>query len=699
MHLTWELGSVRREAPAPPKQQTEVAVSKLKSIFSSWNFDPQKPRDVEIFYPGQTVDVSWLYSNMDGSTTLEIVLYRKRFLLDAEISKLSMKMNAIQLSFVIPAALETSSNDQYYFQFRFSYSLIRYQKTSAVFYIPTVPSIIAGAPPIVDDVFYAGDTVPLSWQSVNFAAASQILVRFRRARPIIPDATLDTFTVLATTNTYNYTISSSLDRADNDKYYYFEFDYCTSWLSLNCKKTTNKFFVPIRPYLLPTFSGVDDWFSPSQLLTLKWTSAKFANGNDLLTIKLRRYIFLLPDSDIDTFTCTVSSSGACSWTLPAIEKTLSGYYFEFNWCKHWYSAECKVKNNRFSIPTHVVGSWNYDEQRGEALASKTLYLTTCSSLCPTRDTELFYICQMCGKGRSMGMQINCTNCWATYDYSIVQMDIILKGNSPSLDQVTVRMNSRVSVNLDFAISADYRHSFDDGLPLPSIPIGPSIEIVIGAIQFGVGLFFSPSISWNITVDTIGNLAAGVDCQWQTNLTLISTPGNTSKEYIQSLTRNIHPILGDFQANLLVDFAYRPALELTAGIFTVALGTDGYIIFDSVWQYPPFTALPTSTFDWNPQKIAPIHLSFPSNSCLTAHFIRYHTMYGIRNTQISIEFDKLSPSSIEQMKNRKNNSTSTTPMRKRMYSKKEDDDNDVSQDDLDNITFGVDEEKENNSCND
>ncbi|CAF4755096.1 unnamed protein product, partial [Rotaria sp. Silwood2] len=56
MHLTWELGSVRREAPAPLKQQTEVAVSKLKSIFSSWNFDPQKPRDGEIFYPGQTVD-------------------------------------------------------------------------------------------------------------------------------------------------------------------------------------------------------------------------------------------------------------------------------------------------------------------------------------------------------------------------------------------------------------------------------------------------------------------------------------------------------------------------------------------------------------------------------------------------------------------------------------------------------------------
>ncbi|CAF5017259.1 unnamed protein product, partial [Rotaria sp. Silwood1] len=239
------------------------------------------------------------------------------------------------------------------------------------------------------------------------------------------------------------------------------------------------------------------------------------------------------------------------------------------------------------------------------------------------------------------MQVNCTNCWATFDYSIVQIEIERKDNSPALDKIVVRMNSHVSVNLDFSIRADYQHSFDGWLPLPSIPIGPSIQVSIGSLSFGVGLFFAPSISWNITVDAIGNLTAGVDYQWQTNLTLISTPGNTSKEYTQNLTRNIHPMQGNFQANLLVDFAYRPALALQVGIFTVDLGTDGYIIFESVWRYPPFAALSTSNFDWNTQKIAPFHVSLPSNSCLTTHFIHYHTMCGIRNTQISIGFDQLS----------------------------------------------------------
>ncbi|CAF4295374.1 unnamed protein product [Rotaria sp. Silwood2] len=502
MHLTLEHRNERPQISAPPKQETEVTLHKSRSIFSQWSFDPQKPHDGEIFYPGQTIDVTWSYSNMDGTTNLEIVLYRKRLLFDAEISRLSTKINAVRSSFMVPATLDTSSSDQYYFKFRFFYSLIPYQKTSALFYIPTLPSIIPGTPPTVNDVFYPGDTVPLSWQSVNFAATSQITVRFCRARPIIPDSTLATFTVLATANAYNYTISSSLDRADNDEYYYFEFDYCTSWFSLNCKKATNSFFVPIRPFLLPTFPSIGDRFSPLQSLILKWTSANFANVNDLLTIKLRRNNFLLPDSDIDTFTCTVNSSGSCSRTLPDVEKTFSYYYFEFNWCKHWYSTDCKAKSNQFSIPTHFIGSWNYDEQRGQALTSKSLYLTSCNSLCPTHDRDFSYICQMCAEGRPMGMQINCTNCWATYDYSIVQIDIVRKDNSPSLDEIIVRMNSRVSVNLDFAIWSNYQHSFDGWLPLPSIPIGPSINIVIGAIQFGVGLAFTPSISWNITVDTI-----------------------------------------------------------------------------------------------------------------------------------------------------------------------------------------------------
>ncbi|CAF3509871.1 unnamed protein product [Rotaria socialis] len=643
MNLTWEQASVTTKPSSTPTStsKTTVPAANSRSLFDSWSFDAQQPRSDEIFYPGQNVDVSWLYSNIDGTTSLTIVLCRKQILIDAEISTVNTKINSVLSSFTIPANLEISSNDQYYFSFRFSRSLIPYKRTSALFYIPTQAFIAPRTPPSANEVFYPGDIVPLSWQSVNFAVTTQIIIRFCRARSIIPDSTLATFTVLATTDAYNYTISSTLDRADNDKYYYFEFDYCKSWLSLNCKKTTNNFFVPSRPYLHPTFPDIGDWFSPLQTLTLKWASANFASTNDLLTIKLRRYNFLLPDSDVDTFTCTVSSSGSCTRTLPAVDKSLSDYYFEFNWCKNWYSTDCTTKSNRFSIPAHTIGSWNYDVQRGQALASKTVYLSSCSSLCPTHDATLFYLCLICNQGRSMSMLVNCTNCWAAYDYSIVQMDLVHNGNSPSLDKITVRMNSRVSVNVDFTVRADYQRSFDGWLPLPAIPIGPSIIIAIGSIKVGVGLSFSPSISWNITVDTMGNLTAGVDYTWQTNLTLVNTPGNTSKEYTQSLMRNIHPVQGDFQANLLVNFTYQPELELTVGIFTVSLGTNVYIIFESVWHYPPFAALSTSIFDWNSQKNASIHLSFPSNSCLTNHFSRYHTMYGLRGTQISIGFDQVS----------------------------------------------------------
>ncbi|CAF1651479.1 unnamed protein product [Rotaria sp. Silwood1] len=382
MYLTWEQGSATtgRKTTSPPPRQTKVPVANLKSLRSSWSFDPQRPLGDEIFYTGQTIEVSWSYSNMDPKTSLEIVLYRKQLLFDAEINKITTQMNVLQLSFVIPATLEASSNNQYYFKFRFSRFLISYWKSSALFYIPTLPSIIPREPPGINEVFYPGDIVPLSWQNVNFVAASQITVHFRRARPIIPDATLATFTVLATANAYNFTIPTSLDRADNDKYYYFEFDYCTA------------------------------------------------------------------------------------------------------------------KSNQFSIPTHAIGSWNYDEQQSQALASKTLYSASCNTMCPTRDIELLYICQMCGKGRSIGMQVNCTNCWATFDYSIVQIEIERKDNSPALDKIVVRMNSHVSVNLDFSIRADYQHSFDGWLPLPSIPIGPSIQVSIGSLSFGVGLFFAPSIS-------------------------------------------------------------------------------------------------------------------------------------------------------------------------------------------------------------
>ncbi|CAF3589020.1 unnamed protein product [Rotaria socialis] len=645
MHLVLEHGSMITSPPppsshSPSKRQVEVPTPRSTCIFCSWSLRPLNPSGGQLFLPGQTVTVSWSYSNIDDTTKLKITLYRKQLLVDASISTITTQINTVQSSFVIPANLATSPYDQYYFQFGFSSLLISHQNTSATFYIPTQSSIIPGTTPAINNVFYPGDIVPLSWQSVKFPAASQVTVYFKRARPIIPDVTLATFTVLAIANSYNYTIQSTLDNAANDKYYYFEFNYCTSLFSLNCIKTTNNFFVITRPHVIPTFPLAGASFSPSQSVTLTWTSANFVGINNVLTITLRHYNYLLPDSDTDTFTCTVQSSGSCSRTLPATGISLAGYYFEFNWCQHWYSTGCTAHSNKFTISAHAVGSWNYDAQHGQALAPKALHFSSCPSLCPTRNIALAYLCNICANRLLLEMQVNCTNCWATFDYSLVEMDILHTGNSTSLDKIAVRMNSSVSVNLDFILRANFQLGILGLYDITPIPIGPSIMIPLGFTTITLGFFFAPSILWNITVDGIGNLTAGINYQWQSNLAFVSTPGNTSYQYEHSLSRNMHPTQGNIQGDLDVDLAFRPAIEFSIGLFVIALGTEGYIAFESAWRYPPFSALSTTTFDWDPREIAPFHLSFPTNACLTTHYIQYHTNYGIRNTDISITFDIL-----------------------------------------------------------
>jgi hypothetical protein len=424
---------------------------------------------------------------------------------------------------------------------------------------------------------------------------------------------------------------------------------CTSWLLLNCKHSTNNFFVPTRPYIRPTFPVADDWFSPSQLLTLTWASANFASNNNILTIKLRRHNYLLPDSDIDTFICTVGSSGSCRYTLPAVETSLSYYYFEYDWCKHWYSTRCTVKSNRFSIPTHAIGSWNYDINQGQAVHPKELYSSTCSSLCPTEKPELYYVCRMCDEGRPMGIQLTCTNCWIAYDYSLVQMDLVRKDNSLTLDHLAVRVYSSISVNIDMAVSANYPSVFSGNLPFPSIPIIKPFPFTIGNIQFDLGMSFATSIPWHIEVNTTGNLTGGVDYQLQTNLTLLTFDGHTTRNFDQKLIRNNHPIQGDFQANIKIDLALRPALQLDAGIFTLEISTEGYVIFEDVWHYPPFDALPSTIFDWNKEKTADVHLSIPSNACILPHFIRYHITFGIRKTEVKF-FVSIVSSNIELLNN-------------------------------------------------
>ncbi|CAF4455983.1 unnamed protein product, partial [Adineta steineri] len=111
----------------------------------------------------------------------------------------------------------------------------------------------------------------------------------------------------------------------------------------------------------------------------------------------------------------------CTYTLSSVPTSFSDYYFEYDWCKHWYSRQCTTKTNRFSISTHTIGSWNYDMNHAEAFHPQKLYSSTCDSLCPTKDSQQDYICQMCDDGRTMGIDLTCINCWAAYDYSLIQI--------------------------------------------------------------------------------------------------------------------------------------------------------------------------------------------------------------------------------------------------------------------------------------
>ncbi|CAF0980921.1 unnamed protein product [Adineta steineri] len=634
MSLTLEQSSSK--TPTISRNKRAVVTVPGASVSStSWSFIPLTPHGNEIFYPGEMINIRWSYSNIDEMTDLKITLNRKRTMwLDIEIDKMKTYINVQQITYIIPPSLETSSHYQYYLQFSFTRKLLSYERESATFHISTRPSIILRSSPTLNDVYYPGDLVPIIWESHNFDFSTTITVRFRRVRlSVIIDAILDTFTVSAIANGYNYTIFSSLDRTDNDKYYYFEFDYCTSWLSLNCKQSTNNFFIPTRPYLHPTFPSVDEWFFPSQLLILTWTTANFDNLNDLLKIKLRRYNYFLPDSDIDLFQCRIDSSGMCTYTLSSVPASFSDYYFEYDWCKYWYSRQCTTKTNRFSISTQTIGSWNYDMNHAEAFHPQKLYSNTCDSLCPTKDSQQDYICRMCDEGRSLGIDLTCINCWAAYDYSLIQIDLVHKDNSLILDYLTVRISSSILVNMDFSIIANYSSIFSGNLSFPSIPIINSIPFTIGNIPFDIGLSFSVSIPWHIEVNTINNLTVGVDYKLETNLTLISREGSTTKKYNQTLLRNNHPIEGDFQDKIKIDLALRPALQLDIGIFTLEIATEGYLIFENLWRYPPFDSLSTLNFNWNNEKPSQFHLSIPSNACIYPHFIRYHIIFGIRRTEI------------------------------------------------------------------
>ena len=208
------------------------AVFEKKFSSDSWYFSPTEPRRDEIFSPGQIIQIQWTYSNIDGTNDLKIVLCRKRFGSDIRLHHLNTFINTKNVSFTIPTSMDLSTDNEYYFEFEFSRQLAQHRQRSASFSILNEPVIASETLSLDRTISLPGDSIRIDWRSYNFAATSIIIVRFRRV-DISIDPTLDTFTVLATTNGYTYNISSRLERFNDDKYYYFEFD-CTFIPDFSC---------------------------------------------------------------------------------------------------------------------------------------------------------------------------------------------------------------------------------------------------------------------------------------------------------------------------------------------------------------------------------------------------------------------------------------------------------------------------------
>ena len=380
-----------------------------------------------------------------------------------------------------------------------------------------------------------------------------------------------------------------------------------------------------------------DRFLPFQMLNLTWIPFNFQNQSDSLEIKLFRSSALSVDHEIDRFSCSVNASGSCFYTFPDVPgSTFDDYYFQFNWCQHWYSVRCTVNSNRFSISTHTIGTWNYDSSRGTSLESKELFATHCKTLCPTNHSTLSDICQMCNEGRSMGISLRCINCWAIYDYNSIRIDFVRKDNSLTFDHFTVHIHSNISVNIDVSIAANYDGRFQGSLPLPPIPIIRPIPFTVGGVPFDLAMILESSIPWALDITVSENLTVGIDYQLETDLTWTMDQNKKSltPAFNQTLKQNYHPIEGRFQSNIRVDLAYRPLLKLILTIITIELSTEGYVILEGKWHYPPFQPLSTLTFDWNEETSSAMHVSIPFDACISSHLVRYHSMFGIRRTKLS-----------------------------------------------------------------
>ncbi|CAF4954412.1 unnamed protein product, partial [Rotaria sp. Silwood1] len=412
-------------------QTLRASCSIFSSIDSSTLTLVRQPSVDATYQLGTTFYLSWtLNSDFDTSISLEIKLKRSGLLgIPTDIYTWYVTAGRYFFSVTI-SSLPISTRESYYFSFYwinvYRCVSIPHWKTTNSFRIPTAPYItVYGG---YRSTYFPGDTIHVQWMVTNgaFPSGAQVLLRFNRYRWLISDDTVASVWVNPSNYYYDYTIPINLPKEDNDDEYYFRLDwYSSSWISITDTYTSdsNHFYVPTKPIIVPLLPATDDSYTVTDTVKITWTARNFdSTSSNYLTITLKRYRLLLWDETIYTVaSCSNPQSELCfDGQLSQVQPSVSDFYYHFSWCG-WWPFSCYKNGFYFLIPVHVTDGWNYNPALGKAISQKTIYHADCSSK-PTG-----VVGKLCNESRKMSIDLTCANCYLSYDYSILRLDLIASG--------------------------------------------------------------------------------------------------------------------------------------------------------------------------------------------------------------------------------------------------------------------------------
>ncbi|CAF4804404.1 unnamed protein product [Rotaria sp. Silwood1] len=372
-----------------------------------------------------------------------------------------------------------------------------------------------------------------------------------------------------------------------------------------------------------TSPAQDDTFTPGDTVRISWEQNGFDSSyNKNFQVKLKRHRPLWPDAEIQTATsCTDITSGVCFDTIPSNDALSADFYYEFSWCG-WWPFSCTIDGPYFQIPAHRVGGWNYNSYYDRAASQKQIFYMDCSS------SSSSFVSRLCGEGRQMSIDVRCANCYLKYDYSIFRLDLIASGGQ--LGKMNVTLVSTTTVNLELLIIFNYIYTKSGAISLGKHPIyGFSFSVF--SISFDLGFILEIELPYKIELDALGQVSAGLRYTLDTSIHMVSYGSRQDPIVSWSLDKYYYPIEAGLKAKLTIDIGLKPTLRISAVVFSAGITTEGFLNFQNEFQYPPFSALTTYDYDYDLSNPSLFHFSYPSDACISQHFLQYHIQFGLRNT--------------------------------------------------------------------